>query len=83
MFEKNSSLIFIVGTLHLLTPADFPLPEAFDIAYQQPDEVIFEASMVSMILFITELQQLGFTGLGALETIEQQLNFITEKGKEK
>jgi hypothetical protein len=39
--------------------------------------------MVSMILFITELQQLGFTGLGALETIEQQLNFITEMGKEK
>ncbi len=43
----------------------------------------FKSSMVSMILFITELQQLGFTGLGALETIEQQLNFITEMGKGK
>jgi uncharacterized protein YbaP (TraB family) len=48
MLEKNSSLIFIVGTLHLLTPADFPLPDAFDIAYQQSDEVIFEASMDDM-----------------------------------
>ncbi|MFT4606494.1 MAG: hypothetical protein ACI9V8_000097 [Urechidicola sp.] len=153
--ERNGSQIFIGGTVHLLTPADFPLPDAFDIAYQQSDKVIFEASledmekfefqasmmkklsystgqslklalsektyqklsryctkhnismegllpfkpgMVSMILSITELQQLGFTGvgvdafynqkakqdnkpMGALETVEQQLNFIAEMGK--
>ncbi len=153
--EKNGSQIFIGGTVHFLTPTDFPLPEAFDIAYQQSDEVIFEANMddmetpefqvsmmqmlsypkdqnlklalseeayqtlsrycrihnipieallpfkpgmVSMILSMTELQRLGFTGegvdafynqkaqqdnkpIGALETVEQQLNFIAEMGK--
>jgi uncharacterized protein YbaP (TraB family) len=153
--EKNGSRIFIGGTVHLLTPADFPLPEAFDIAYQQSDKIIFEANiddmetpefqvsmmqmlsypkdqnlklalgeetyqalsrycenhnipiegllpfkpgMVSMILSMTELQQLGFTGTGvdafynqkakqdnkpvaALETVEQQLNFIAGMGK--
>lgn len=119
--EKNGSQVFIGGTVHLLAPADYPLPEAFDIAYQQSDKIIFEANidematpefqvsmlqmlsypkdqnlrlalndetyqalsryctnrnipiegllpfkpgMVSMILSITELQQLGFTGEG-------------------
>lgn len=119
--EKNGAHIFIGGTVHLLTPADYPLPEAFDTAYQQSDKVIFEANiddmatpefqtsmmqmlsypddqnlklelseetylalsryctnhniaieglmpfkpgLVSMILSITELQRLGFTGEG-------------------
>jgi uncharacterized protein YbaP (TraB family) len=153
--EKNGSQVFIGGTVHLLTPDDYPLPEAFDIAYQQSDKVIFEInmddmetpefrasmmqmlsypkdqdlklaltaetyqalsrycrnhnipigglmpfkpSMVSLILTMTELQQLGFTGegvdafynqkalrdnkpIGALETVQQQLNFIAEMAK--
>lgn len=119
--EKNGSHIFIGGTVHLLTPEDYPLPEAFDIAYEQSDKIIFEtnsddmatpefqmsmmqmlsypkgqnlklalseetyqalnlyctnnnipieallpfkAGMVSMMLSMTELQQLGFTGKG-------------------
>ena len=153
--EKNGSHIFMGGTVHLLTAADFPLPATFDIAYQQSDKIIFEANiddmatpefqlsmmqmlsypkdqdlklaiseetyqtlslyctnhniaieallpfrpgMVSMILTLTELQQLGFSGEGvdafynqkakqdnkpiaALETVEQQLNFIAQMGK--
>lgn len=119
--EKNGSHIFLGGTVHLLTPNDYPLPKAFDIAYQQADKLVFEAniadleteefqiammqmlsypdgqnlklnlsteayqtlerycksrgiaiegllpfkpSMVSMILTITELERLGFTGEG-------------------
>jgi uncharacterized protein YbaP (TraB family) len=153
--DKNGAQIFIGGTVHLLTPADYPLPKAFDIAYQQSDIIIFEANMddmetpefqasmmnklsypkgqnlklalsaetyqalsryctnhnlpiegllpfkpgmVSIILSIIELQQLDFTGVGvdtcynqkaqqdnkpidALETVEQQLNFIAKMGK--
>ena len=126
---KNGSHIFIGGTVHLLKPTDFPLPEAFDIAYQQSDKVVFEANMdametpefqlsmlqmlsypkdqnlklalseetyqalsrysenhniaiegllpfkpgmVSMILSLTELQQLGFTGEGVDASYNQK-----------
>lgn len=153
--EKNGRHIFLGGTVHLITPADYPLPEAFDIAYQQSDKIILEASLaametpefqlkllqtlsypknqnlklelseeayqaledyctshdipiegllpfkpslVSMILSITELQRLGFSGegvdaffskkaladrkqIGVLETVEQQLTFISEMGQ--
>jgi uncharacterized protein YbaP (TraB family) len=46
--EKNGSYIFLGGTIHLLTPADYPLPEAFDIAYQQSDKIVLEANLDEM-----------------------------------
>ncbi|MFT5658040.1 MAG: hypothetical protein ACI9KN_001319 [Gammaproteobacteria bacterium] len=153
--EKNGAQLFIGGTVHFLTATDYPLPKAFETAYQLSDKIVLETNlsamqapefgqtmlqkmaypegqnlqlvlrpqtyqalesycrnrsipiatllpfkpgMVSMILTITELQRLGFVSEGVdafynkkalqdnkiidqLETVEQQLAFISSMGQ--
>ncbi len=43
--SKGAQQLYIAGTVHLLPPAQFPLPQAFDIAYQQADIVVFETDI--------------------------------------
>lgn len=43
--EKNDRLMFIGGTIHLLMPQDYPLPQAFETAYQRSTAVIFETDL--------------------------------------
>lgn len=46
--ERNGNLTFLGGTFHVLTEADYPLPTAFDKAYQQSTKVIFETDIEKM-----------------------------------
>ena len=48
MVEKDGSLMFIGGTIHILTAQDYPLPAAFEKAYQQSRRVIFETDLNKM-----------------------------------
>lgn len=41
--EQHS--LYIGGTIHVLTPADYPLAKEYDLAYQASDKVIFETDM--------------------------------------
>jgi uncharacterized protein len=43
--SKGAQQLYIAGTVHLLPPEQFPLPQAFDIAYQQADIVVFETDI--------------------------------------
>lgn len=43
--SKNGDTVFIGGTFHLLTEKDYPLPEAFESAYQQANELYFETNI--------------------------------------
>jgi hypothetical protein len=43
--EKNGRLLYLGGTLHLLTPQDYPLPDAFETAYQRSLQVVFETDL--------------------------------------
>lgn len=43
--EKDGNQIFIGGTLHLLIPEDYPLPAAFENAYNQSAKVVFETDV--------------------------------------
>lgn len=43
--SSETNTVYIGGTIHLLTPQDYPLPEAYDIAYQASSKVIFETNM--------------------------------------
>lgn len=47
LFEvsKGDKRIFIGGTIHLLKPSEFPLPEAFDRAYEKASSVHFETDL--------------------------------------
>lgn len=42
LIEQGDNKLFLAGTIHLLRPADYPLPQAFDNAYQQSSSLVFE-----------------------------------------
>ena len=43
----NKNILYIAGTLHVLKTSDFPLPEEFDEAYENSDNLVFEADLSS------------------------------------
>ncbi len=46
--EGKGSSIYIGGTMHLLTPEDYPLPGEFDSAYVWSDVLVLEADLKKM-----------------------------------
>lgn len=42
---KDGHQLIIGGTIHLLTPADYPLPTAFKKAYEQSEQLVFESDI--------------------------------------
>lgn len=38
----NGGRLFLCGTIHILRPSDYPLPDAYETAYQNADELILE-----------------------------------------
>jgi uncharacterized protein YbaP (TraB family) len=41
--EQHS--LYIGGTIHILTPNDYPLAKEYDLAYKASDKIIFETDM--------------------------------------
>lgn len=46
--EGNGSSLYFGGTIHLLSPEDYPLPAEFDSAYAWSDVLVLEADIDSM-----------------------------------
>ena len=46
--EKDVNLMFIGGSMHVLTADDYPLPSAFETAYQQSGRIVFETDLAKM-----------------------------------
>ena len=42
------SVIYLGGTVHLLRPEDFPLPEEFELAHEASSELVFETDISSI-----------------------------------
>lgn len=42
---SGANTVYIGGTVHLLTPADYPLPSAYEQAYRASDKVVFETDI--------------------------------------
>ena len=45
---SGTNTLYIGGTIHLLTAQDYPLPKAYEKAYQAADKVIFETNMETL-----------------------------------
>ncbi|KGJ94476.1 TraB/GumN family protein [Colwellia psychrerythraea] len=43
--SKGNDHIFIGGTVHILPPSEFPLPEEFQQAYKESDSIVLEAKL--------------------------------------
>jgi len=48
MVEKDGRHLFIGGTMHILTEKDYPLPDAFEMAYRQSTRIVFETDIEKM-----------------------------------
>ena len=46
--SKADSHLFIGGTIHVLSAADYPLPREFEHAYQQAQTIVFETDLAAM-----------------------------------
>ena len=46
--SNGDNTLYIGGTLHILSPSDYPLPKAYDKAYQKSDVLVFETDMQSV-----------------------------------
>jgi hypothetical protein len=57
--SKEGDSIFLAGTVHILPPSEFPLPQEFNQAYKQADELVFETKLPddSDIAFQTKMMQ--------------------------
>lgn len=43
--SKGNQHLFIGGTIHVLSKDDYPLPKAYDKAYQQSETIVFETNI--------------------------------------
>ena len=43
--REDGNTVFIGGTIHILTQSDYPLPKAFETAYAESDQIIFEVDI--------------------------------------
>ena len=54
----GESTVYLGGTVHLLRPEDYPLPEEFDQAYEGSSELFFETDISSMNNLSVQAQML-------------------------
>lgn len=68
---SGENTLYIGGTMHLLTAKDYPLPDAYERAYQASDRIIFETNMDALAgkEFLTQAHDIWFYSDGT--TIDQ------------
>lgn len=70
--SSGDNTIYLGGTVHLLRPSDYPLPEEFDQAYEASSELYFETDISSMSDLAVQtqmLQQLTYSDERTLKTV--------------
>lgn len=73
--SKNNHSIYLGGTIHLLSPSDYPLPDAYQQAYQQADTLVFEVDSDHLK---TPQQQVQFARLMRLESGQSMADLLSE-----
>ncbi|MFT4862738.1 MAG: hypothetical protein ACI95C_001962 [Pseudohongiellaceae bacterium] len=70
--QNDSQVLYLGGTVHLLRASDFPLPEEYDIAYENSSELVFETDLESMNDLAVQarlMQQLSYGDDQSLKTV--------------
>ncbi|MGB4248866.1 MAG: TraB/GumN family protein [Pseudohongiellaceae bacterium] len=64
--------VYLGGTVHLLRPADYPLPDPFEVAYQDSDKLFFETDISGMNDFSVQarmMQELTYSDATTLSSV--------------
>jgi uncharacterized protein YbaP (TraB family) len=77
MVEKNGTRMFVGGTMHILTAQDYPLPNAFEMAYTQSDQVVFETDITKMEDPVFQQYLLGEVSYSDGRSLQQVLHADT------
>ncbi len=70
--SKDESVVYLGGTIHLLRSRDYPLPAAFETAYQASDRLFFEidqSQMMDMAVQARMMQQLTYQDERTLQSV--------------
>ena len=70
--RSGDNVIYLGGTVHLLRPGDYPLPDEFEEVYQASSELYFEtdiAAMSDLSVQAQMLQQLTYSDDRSLRTV--------------
>jgi len=70
--SSGNSKVYLGGTVHLLRPGDYPLPEEFEQAYQDSQRLFFEtdvSSMNDLAVQASMLQQLTYNDSRSLRSV--------------
>lgn len=69
---SGNNTVYLGGTVHLLRPSDYPLPDEYEEAYRESSEIVFETDISSMNDLSVQtqmLQQLTYGGEQNLKTV--------------
>ena len=72
VITSGSNTVYLGGTVHLLRPTDYPLPEEYEQAYQASSKIYFETDISAMRDFSVQaqmLQQLSYNDERTLKTV--------------
>ncbi len=70
--SSGDSKVYLGGTVHLLRPSDYPLPEEFEQAYADSDRLFFETDVAAMSEIAVQtrmLQRLTYNDARTLKTV--------------
>ena len=73
--EKNS--VYIGGTIHILAPEDYPLPNEYDVAFAAASKLVFETDMVAVNSVEFQQKMMATMTYNDGTTIDQVLNAKT------
>lgn len=71
---SGNNTVYLGGTMHLLRPSDYPLPEEYEQAYQASSEIYFETDISAMNDLSVQAQMLQQLTYSDGRTLESVLN---------
>jgi len=77
--SSAENVLYIGGTIHILSASDYPLPDAFESAYSQADNVVFETDiqLLQEPAFQQKMSRYLLYPKGT--TLEQKLDYNTHQ----
>src|SRR3989442_9456929 len=74
---KGSGVVYLAGSVHMLTPAHYPLAPAFDAAYKDSDLLVEELDMAELLAPTAQMAFLSKGMLGSDQSLEKLVSPAT------
>src|SRR6185295_12502836 len=74
---KNGGVVYLAGSVHMLTPAHYPLAPAFDAAYKDSDLLVEELDMAELLAPSAQMAFLSKGMLGSDQSLDKLVSPAT------